>query len=221
MAAAGRSRCATAGLLDAAAVAVALSLEAFKRSTAPWDARLHELRGHPGPGDVAARLRSLLAGSSAVASLGDADASRTRTRCAACRRSTGRSPDALAYASGVLERELGAVTDNPLVFPAEGQIVSGGNFHGQPVALALDLARSRCELAWFSERRISPGSPPATPACRRSSRAPRPATRLMVAQYAAAALVTDYQLHAHPACVGSIPTAPGRRTSRRWAPTRR
>jgi histidine ammonia-lyase len=200
-----------ARLLDAAVIAVALSLEAFKGSTAPFDARLHELRGQPGAAEVAARLRGLLAGSPVVAS--HADCGRVQDpytlRCAP--QVLGAIADALAYVTAAIERELSAVTDNPLVFPEEGDIVSGGNFHGQPLSLPLDhLALALCELGSFSERRIyallSPsyaGLPPFL--------TPRPglSSGLMIAQYAAAALVNESQVLAHPAGAGSIPTSAG------------
>ena len=200
-----------ARLLDAAVVAVALSLEAFKGSTAPFDARLHELRGQHGPTEIAARLRALLAGSSVVAS--HADCGRVQDpytlRCAP--QVLGAIADAHAYIAGAVERELGAVTDNPLVFPADGDIVSGGNFHGQPLSLPLDhLALALCELASFSERRIyallSPGYAGLPPFL-----TPRPglSSGLMIAQYAAAALVNECQVLAHPAGAGSIPTSAG------------
>lgn len=200
-----------ARLLDAAVVAVALSLEAFKGSTAPFDARLHELRGQPGPAGVAARLRALLAGSPVVAS--HADCGRVQDpytlRCAP--QVLGAIADALAYVTGAVERELGAVTDNPLVFPEAGDVVSGGNFHGQPLSLPLDhLALALCELASFSERRIyallSPGYAGLPPFL-----TPRPglSSGLMIAQYAAAALVNESQVLAHPAGAGSIPTSAG------------
>jgi histidine ammonia-lyase len=123
----------------------------------------------------------------------------------------GAVADALDYATAALERELHAVTDNPLVFPEEGQLLSGGNFHGQPLSLPLDhVALAMCELASFSERRIyallSPsyaGLPPFL--------SPRPglSSGLMIAQYAAAALVNECQVLAHPAGAGSIPTSAG------------
>ena len=200
-----------ARLLDAAVVAVALSLEAFKGSTAPFDARLHELRDQPGPAGVAGRLRALLAGSAVVAS--HADCGRVQDpytlRCAP--QVLGAIGDALAYVTGAVERELSAVTDNPLVFPADGDVVSGGNFHGQPLSLPLDhLALALCELASFSERRIyallSPGYAGLPPFL-----TPRPglSSGLMIAQYAAAALVNECQVLAHPAGAGSIPTSAG------------
>ena len=149
-------------VLEAAIVAVALSLEAFKGSTVPFDARLHEVRGQPGPARVAARLRELLAGSPVVAS--HADCGRVQDpytlRCAP--QVLGAVDDALGYVEAALERELLAVTDNPLVFAADDAILSGGNFHGQPLSLPLDhLALAMTELASFSERRtyalLTPG----------------------------------------------------------------
>jgi histidine ammonia-lyase len=214
-------------LLEAAIVAVALSLEAFKGSTVPFDPRLHTLRGQPGPAAVAQRLRTLLDGSPVVAS--HADCGRVQDpytlRCAP--QVLGAIVDALAYVTGAIGRELHAVTDNPLVFPDDtdiisggnfqwksgdgGAILSGGNFHGQPLSLPLDhLALAACELASFSERRtyalLSPsyaGLPPFL--------TPRPglSSGLMIAQYAAAALVNESQVLAHPAGAGSIPTSAG------------
>jgi histidine ammonia-lyase len=198
-------------LLDAAVVAVALSLEAFKGSTVPFDARLLELRRQPGPAEIAERLRALLAESPVVAS--HADCGRVQDpytlRCAP--QVLGAVSDALGYIAGAIERELDAVTDNPLVVFEPGTVLSGGNFHGQPLSLPLDhLALAVTELASFSERRIyallSPsyaGLPPFL--------TPRPglSSGLMIAQYAAAALVNECQVLSHPAGAGSIPTSAG------------
>jgi histidine ammonia-lyase len=200
-----------ARLLDAAVVAVALSLEAFKGSTVPFDPRLHAVRPQPGPVRVAERLRALLHGSEVVAS--HADCGRVQDpytlRCAP--QVLGAVDDALAYVAGALERELQAVTDNPLVFPGDDAVLSGGNFHGQPLSLPLDhLALALCELASFSERRtyalLSPGYADLPPFL-----TPRPglSSGLMIAQYAAAALVNECQVLAHPAGAGSIPTSAG------------
>jgi len=198
-------------LLEATVVSAALSLEAFKGSTVPFDARLQALRPQPGQARVAARLRELLAGSEVVAS--HADCGRVQDpytlRCAP--QVLGAVADALAYVRGALERELSAVTDNPLVFPADGEVVPGGNFHGQPLSLPLDhLSLALCELASFSERRtytlLSPsyaGLPPFL------SPEPGLGTGMMIAQYAAAALVGECQVLAHPAGAGSIPTSAG------------
>ena len=205
-----------ARLVDAAVVATALSLEAFKGSTVPFDARLHALRPQPGQQAVAERLRALLADSPIVAS--HADCGRVQDpytlRCAP--QVLGAVSDAVAYVSGALERELEAVTDNPLVFPGPGgdgagDVLSGGNFHGQPLSLPLDhLALAMCELAAFSERRVyallSPGY-----ADLPAFLSPRPglSSGLMIAQYAAAALVNECQVLSHPAGAGSIPTSAG------------
>jgi histidine ammonia-lyase len=198
-------------LLDAAVVALALSLEAFKGSTVPFDGRLAAIRPHPGHERVAARLRELLAGSDVVAS--HADCGRVQDpytlRCAP--QVLGAVDDALAYVEAALERELEAVTDNPLVFPEDGDVVAGGNFHGQPLSLPLDhLALALCEMASFSERRtyalLSPSYAELPPFL-----SPRPglSTGLMITQYAAAALVNECQVLAHPAGAGSIPTSAG------------
>jgi len=206
-----------ARLVDAAVVATALSLEAFKGSTVPFDERLHALRPQPGQGAVAERLRGLLKGSPVVAS--HADCGRVQDpytlRCAP--QVIGAVADAVVYVAGALERELSAVTDNPLVFPGvggngvPGDVLSGGNFHGQPLSLPLDhLALAMCELASFSERRIyallSPGY-----ADLPAFLSPRPglSSGLMIAQYAAAALVNECQVLSHPAGAGSIPTSAG------------
>jgi histidine ammonia-lyase len=198
-------------LVDAAIVAAALSLEAFKGSTVPFDERLQALRPQPGQQRVAERLRALLAGSPVVAS--HADCGRVQDpytlRCAP--QVIGAVADAVGYVRGAIERELEAVTDNPLVFPDSGDVLSGGNFHGQPLSLPLDhLALAMCELASFSERRIyallSPGYAELP-----AFLSPRPglSSGLMIAQYAAAALVNECQVLSHPAGAGSIPTSAG------------
>jgi histidine ammonia-lyase len=127
----------------------------------------------------------------------------------------GAVADAVDYISGALERELEAVTDNPLIVAGEdgvpSDVLSGGNFHGQPLSLPLDhLALAMCELASFSERRtyalLSPSYAELPPFL-----TPRPglSSGLMIAQYAAAALVNECQVLSHPAGAGSIPTSAG------------
>jgi histidine ammonia-lyase len=198
-------------VLNAAITACALSLEAFKGSTVPFDARLQEVRPQPGQARVAARLRDLLAGSEVVAS--HADCGRVQDpytlRCAP--QVLGAVADALDYVSAALERELAAVTDNPLVFPADGDVIAGGNFHGQPLSLPLDhLALALTELASYSERRTyALLSPSYAELPRFLSPTPGLGTGLMIAQYAAASLVNECQVLAHPAGAGSIPTSAG------------
>ena len=149
-------------LLDAAVVAVALSLEAFKGSTVPSTSACTTLRRQPGRRRSPRGCARCSPAARSSPATPTAAACRTRTRCAARRRCSGAVADALGYARGALERELDAVTDNPLVFPPDGDVLSGGNFHGQPLSLPLDhLALALTELASFSERRIfallSPG----------------------------------------------------------------
>src|SRR5690242_10904360 len=115
-------------LLEAAIVAVALSLEAFKGSTVPFDQRLHELRPQLGQARVAARLRALLEGSPVVKSHEDCGRVQDPYTMRCAPQVLGAVMDALDYVAGALERELDAVTDNPLIFPDEGDVLSGGNF---------------------------------------------------------------------------------------------
>jgi histidine ammonia-lyase len=198
-------------VIKAAITACALSLEAFKGSTVPFDARLQEVRPQPGQARVAVRLRALLEGSDVVAS--HADCGRVQDpytlRCAP--QVIGAVADALDYVLGALERELASVTDNPLVFPDDGDVVNGGNFHGQPLSLPLDhLALALTELASYSERRTyALLSPSYAELPRFLSPTPGLGTGLMIAQYAAAALVNECQVLAHPAGAGSIPTSAG------------
>jgi histidine ammonia-lyase len=198
-------------LVDAAVVAVALSLEAFKGSTVPFDERLSVLRAQPGSRRVATRLRELLAGSDVVASHKDCGRVQDPYTLRCAPQVVGAVEDALDYVTAAVEHELEAVTDNPLVFPGDGAVLSGGNFHGQPLSLPLDhLALAVCELASFSERRtfalLSPGYAELPPFL---SPQPGLGSGMMIAQYAAAALVNECQVLSHPAGAGSIPTSAG------------
>jgi histidine ammonia-lyase len=122
--------------------------------------------------------------------------------------------DAIAYCRTTFERELNAVTDNPLIFPEDSAILSGGNFHGQPLALALDmLAIAMAQLASFSERRtyslLGPHDwePEGAPLFLTPN--PGLSSGFMIAQYVAAALVNEIKILAHPASIDSIPTSAG------------
>ncbi len=141
-------------LLRAAEVAAAMSTEALLGSHVPLDARIHALRPQAGQPRTAARLRALLAGSEI--NLSHADCGRVQDpytlRCVP--QVLGAARDALTYCGQVFEAELGAVTDNPLIFAEDGDVLTGGNFHGQPLALALDfLGVALAQVASFSERR--------------------------------------------------------------------
>ena len=199
-------------LLRAAEVACAMSIEGLMGSHVPLDARIHNRRGQIGQIASAQRLRQLVQQSEIVVS--HADCPRVQDpytlRCAP--QVFGAVRDALDYCSQIFERELGAVTDNPLIFPDEGDVLSGGNFHGQPLALALDvLAIALAQLAGFSERRIfnllgphdweDDGAP--------LFLTPNPGINsgFMIAQYVAASLVNEIKILAHPASIDSIPTS--------------
>lgn len=203
-------------LLRAAEVAVAMSTEALLGSFVPLDERIHALRPQPGQPQTAARLRALLDGSEINPS--HADCGRVQDpyslRCAP--QVLGAARDAIAYCEQVFENELGAVTDNPLLFPDDGDVLTGGNFHGQPLALALDfLALAMTQVAAFSERRtynlVGPHEWDTGEHRLQLFLTPQPGLNsgYMIAQYVAAALVNEIKVLAHPASIDSIPTSAG------------
>jgi len=198
-------------------VAGAMSLEALKGTARAFDPRVVEARPHPGQIAVAAVLRELLADSPIAESHRDCGKVQDPYSLRCMPQVHGATRDVLAFARQVLEREAASSTDNPLVFVDDdrgsGEMISGGNFHGQPVALALDAAAiAVAELANISERRIeqlvnphlSSGLPPFL--------APDSGLHsgFMIAQVAAAALVSENKVLAHPASVDSIPSSAGR-----------
>ncbi|MCC6528106.1 MAG: histidine ammonia-lyase [Polyangiaceae bacterium] len=204
-------------LATVADVAGAVSIEALKGSQVPFDARLMALRPHPGQARVAANLRALLGASEIMASHLHCGKVQDPYSLRCMPQVHGASRDALGFAQATLERELDSVTDNPTVFlgvgGAESEFVSGGNFHGQPLALALDLAAiAVAELGNISERRVEQLVNPAL-----SSGLPpflAPASGLcsgfMIAQVASAALVSENKVLCHPASVDSIPSSANR-----------
>lgn len=199
-------------ILDAADLACALSVEALLGSVRPFSTEVHELRPHPGQRHSATRIRSALEGSEIVAShQGDflhAVQDAYSLRCAP--QVHGAARDVLDHIDEVMGRELGSVVDNPIVFPDTGEVVSAGNFHGQPLAFALDfMAIAMSEIASISERRTdrildpdrSSGLPPFL------STRPGLNSGFMIAQYTAAALVAENRVLSHPASVDSVPTS--------------
>jgi histidine ammonia-lyase len=209
-------------LLDAerlcavADVAGAMSLEALKGSSAPFDARLQAARPHPGQALVAGNLRALLAGSEIMDSHRDCGRVQDAYSLRCMPQVHGASRDALAWVRGVLAREVDSVTDNPSVFLRDdggADIVSGGNFHGQPLAIALDLAAiAAAELANISERRVEQLVNPALSTGLTPFLAPGHGLHsgLMIAQVASASLVSENKVLCHPASVDSIPSSAGR-----------
>ncbi|MBX3187361.1 MAG: histidine ammonia-lyase [Labilithrix sp.] len=202
-------------LCVAADVAGAMSLEALKGSTRPFDERLHQARPHPGQAVVAKNLRALLADSEIAESHRDCSKVQDAYSLRCMPQVHGATRDALAWVRGVLEREVNSVTDNPSVFIDRGEteIISGGNFHGQPLALALDLAAmATAELANISERRVEQLVNPAlstglTPFLAAGSGLH---SGFMIAQVTSASLVSENKIYCHPASVDSIPSSAGK-----------
>lgn len=206
-------------LVDAAVAAAALAMDACRATDEFLDARLHESRNQPGQVAVAARLRALLGGSQIVQ---DHKVDDPRVQDPYCLRAApqvlGAVLDTIDVVSQVFARELGAVTDNPLVFtgdtPASDvSIISGGNFHGMPLAIALDtLSIALCHLAGIAERRINwllTASDRENPINPYLSPDPGFHSGLMMVQYTAAACCNELQTLATPASTGNIPTSAG------------
>jgi histidine ammonia-lyase len=195
-------------------LAGAMTLEGLLGSHRPFLPEIQAARGQLGQVAAAARLRELLAGSEINASHQGPECHKVQDpyslRCMP--QVHGAARDGIGFCRGILAREVNAATDNPLVFPDTGEIVSGGNFHGQPVALALDyLAIAASHLAAISERRVEQlvnpslsGLPPFL--------APRTGldSGFMIAQVTSAALVSENKVLCHPASVDSIPSSAGR-----------
>lgn len=196
----------------AADLACALSVEALTGSARPFRPEVHALRPHPGQIRSAARIAAVIAGSQIGASHSDdfqhAVQDAYSLRCApqvhgACR-------DTIEHAAAVFDIELGAVVDNPLVLPESGEVLSAGNFHGQPLAFCLDfLAIAATELSSISERRTDRLLDPQHSAGLPAFLSPRPGLNsgYMLSQYTAAALVAENRVLSHPASVESIPTS--------------
>jgi histidine ammonia-lyase len=194
---------------DTADVAGAMSLEALRGTPDAFDDAIQRIRPHAGQRATAERLRRLLDDSEIRESHRHGDPRVQDAYSLRCMPQVhGAARNGLAYVRGVLGVEINSVTDNPLVFPEDGRILSGGNFHGQPVAQALDLLAIACaDLGAISERRIARLVDPALsglPAFLTNDAGV--ASGLMMAQIAAAALVAELRLRAHPASIDSIPT---------------
>jgi histidine ammonia-lyase len=198
-------------LLKTAMAASALSLEAFQATDRALDGRLHAVKRHPGQARVAAGLRKLVAGSAIVAAHRDCDRVQDPYSFRCLPQVLGAVADTLEWVGLWVEREINSVTDNPIVFAKEGDVVSGGNFHGEHMAIALDaLAIAASEVASIAERRVDQlmhGDGERVPRCLVSD--PGLNSGFMIAQYLAAALVSENKVHAHPAAVDSIPTSLG------------
>ncbi len=199
----------TEKIFAAAIVAGALSTDALKGSDTPFDARIHDLRGQPGQIDVAAWLRSLMRGSGIRESHREHDVKVQDPYSFRCQPQVmGACLDLMRAVAATLEIEARGVTDNPLVMD-NGEVLSGGNFHAEPVAFAADqLALALCEIGNLSERRMAILVDP------KMSGLPAFLVKesglnsgFMVAQVTSAALVAENRLLAHPASVDTVPTS--------------
>ncbi len=197
-------------LLEAGTVIGALCTDAAKGSDAPFDQRLHALRGQPGQIAVAAATRALLQGSQIRRSHLHGDERVQDPYSLRCQPQVmGACRDLIAHAARTLLIEANAVTDNPLVFAGTNEVISGGNFHAEPVAFAADtLALAIAEIGALSERRIAllidstlSGLPPFLVSD------PGLNSGFMIAHVTAAALASENKSHAHPASVDSLPTS--------------
>jgi histidine ammonia-lyase len=197
-------------VFDAALVVGALTVDAARGSDGPFDARIHALRGQLGQIDTAAHYRSLLAGSEIRGSHRVGDDRVQDPYCLRCQPQVmGACLDQLRYALDILVREANAVTDNPLVFSADDELLSGGNFHAEPVALVADaMAVAIAEVGAIAERRIAmliDSSVSRLPAFLSSDAGLN--SGFMIAHVTAASLASENKSMAHPASVDSLPTS--------------
>ncbi len=207
-------------LATVADVAGAISLEALKGSKRPFDERLQAARPHPGQAEVASNLRAMLNESEIMESHASCGKVQDAYSLRCMPQVHGASRDAFSWIRSVLEREMVSVTDNPSVFlndAGDADIISGGNFHGQPLALALDLAAmATAELANISERRVEQLVNPALSTGLTPFLAPPGEDKaglhsgFMIAQVTSASLVSENKILCHPASVDSIPSSAGK-----------
>jgi len=196
-------------IVDTADVAGALSLDALRGSRRAFDERLHRARPHPGQIVTAKNIWRLTQGSEINRSHQGCSRVQDAYSLRCMPQVHGAVRDALDYARQTFEREMNSATDNPLVFVREGDMISGGNFHGQPLATALDLmALALTHHAGISERRIDRMVNPLTSDLPPFlTKAPGLQSGFMLAQVTAAALASECKILAHPASADSIPTS--------------
>ena len=197
-------------VFQAALVTGALATDAARGSDGPFDPRIHALRRHRGQGEVAGALRRLMAGSAIRDSHRVDDPRVQDPYCLRCQPQVmGACLDILRQSAETLGIEANGVSDNPLVFTDTGEVISGGNFHAEPVAFAADvIALALCEIGSIAERRVAMLVDPALSGLP-AFLTPRPGLNsgFMIPQVTAAALVSENKQKAHPASVDSIPTS--------------
>jgi len=190
-------------------IAAAMSLEVLMGSKTEFDPRIHKVRPHPGQAAAAENMDRIIQNSEIISSHKDCSRVQDAYTLRCSPQVHGASKDSINYALNVVETEMNSSTNNPLFFPESEEFLLGGNFHGQPVALAMDfLGMAVSELANISERRIERLLNPklsGLPAFLVSDGGLN--SGFMIAQYTAAALVSENKILSHPACVDSIPTS--------------
>jgi histidine ammonia-lyase len=197
-------------LCKTADIIAAGSVDALKGTPRAFDELIHQLRPHPGQQASAANIRNLLDNSQLRESHRNCGNVQDAYSLRCTPQVHGAVRDAISYARKVLEIEINSATDNPLIFPEEEKVISGGNFHGEPLAIALDtLAIALSELASISERRMEQMLNPALNRGLSPFLAKRPGidSGYMIVQLTAASLVSENKVLAHPASVDSIPTS--------------
>ena len=198
-----------ADLMKAADIAAAMSLEALRGTRAAFDERISRIRPHPGQLATCSNLLRLTSDSRIMESHEHCGKVQDAYSLRCVPQVHGASKDAVMRTLETLSIEMNSATDNPLIFPETGEVISGGNFHGQPVALVMDYMKTAlAEIGSISERRVNrmldahlSDLPPFLTAY------PGVDSGLMITQYTAAALVSENKVLAHPACVDSIPTS--------------
>jgi histidine ammonia-lyase len=199
-------------LLDLADLSAAMTLETLYGTAKASDPRLHTVRPHAGQRQVAARLIALTTESEIMESHRDCRRVQDAYSLRCVPQVHGAVRDALNHARETLAIEINSATDNPLVFPETGEIISGGNFHGEPLALVMDyLAIAITELGAICERRIERlVNPELSGLTAFLSPTPGLSSGLMIVQVTAVALQGENKVLAHPACIDSLPTSGGK-----------
>jgi histidine ammonia-lyase len=198
-------------LVKNAQIAAAMSIEALKGTAKAFDKKIHNLRPHPGQLKCAENMRNLVSDSKIIASHTHCNKVQDAYTLRCIPQVYGAVMDTIDYVENVLSIEINSATDNPLIFPEENEAISGGNFHGEPIAFAMDyLGIALSEIGNISERTIDrlvnphmSGLPPFL------SKENGLNSGFMIAQYTAASLVSENKVLAHPASVDSIPTSAG------------
>jgi histidine ammonia-lyase len=207
-------------LAQVADVAGTMTLEATRSSIRPFDPRIQRIRPHPGQSESAANVRRLMQGSEILPSHAECGKVQDAYSIRCMPQVHGTLRDALTHIARIVEVEMNSATDNPLVFADTGEVLSGGNFHAQPLALASDLlAAAAADLSSISERRIENLVNPDLSGLP-GFLTPHPGLNsgMMIVQVLAAALVSENKSLSHPASVDSIPTSANREDHVSMAP---